>query len=133
MPINIFNNFDDPLATFSTRASGINGMDQIVGGYTDANSKNHGFLLSGGTYTTLDDPLASAGGTGAIGINASGQIVGEYGNATGNHGFLLSGGIYTTLDAPGAIGPDGTIASGINTAGQIVGLTAATPASMASC
>jgi hypothetical protein len=35
--------------------------------------------LSGGTYTTLDDPSATTNfGTGAGGINAAGQIVGTY-------------------------------------------------------
>jgi hypothetical protein len=38
------------------------------------------------TYTTLDDPLASAF-TSANGINDIGQIVGSYGDATGGtHG-----------------------------------------------
>src|SRR5262249_52992740 len=46
----------------------------------------HGFLLSGGTYTTLDDPSAN-NGTSAFGINNAGQIAGTFVNA-GNHGFL---------------------------------------------
>src|SRR5206468_2091599 len=75
---------------------------QIVGFYVNA-SGNHGFLYNpnGGTYTTLDDPLAT-GGTVAYGINATGQIVGFYVNASGNHGFLYNphGGTYTTLDDP---------------------------------
>jgi probable HAF family extracellular repeat protein len=50
-------------------------------------------------FTTLDDPLAT-NGTDAFGINAMGQIVGLYEDASGNHGFLLSGGTYTTLDDP---------------------------------
>jgi probable HAF family extracellular repeat protein len=51
----------------------------------------HGFLLSGGTYTTLDLPLATMG-TFATGINALGQIVGFYQDSLGHyHGFLLSG------------------------------------------
>jgi probable HAF family extracellular repeat protein len=74
--------------------------------------------LSGGSYTTLDDPAATLG-TFASGINGSGQIVGQYQNASGLHGFLLSGGTYTTLDDPAAT--RGTNAFGINTAGQIVG------------
>jgi hypothetical protein len=53
---------------------------QIVGSYSNA-SGGHGFLLSGGTYTTLDDPLATNGTT-ANGINALGQIVGGYANAS---------------------------------------------------
>jgi len=73
------------------------------------------------TYTTLDDPLrAPPGGTGALGINDMGQIVGVYSNASGTHGFLLSGGTYTTLDDPSAT-TGITVADGINDTGQIVG------------
>jgi len=52
------------LATTSTVAYGINNSGQIVGSYTNA-SGAHGFLLSGGTYTTLDDPLGT-NGTGSL-------------------------------------------------------------------
>ena len=38
--------------------------------------------------------------TQAWGINASGDVVGSYVNATGQHGFVLSGGVFTTLDFP---------------------------------
>jgi uncharacterized membrane protein len=71
------------------------------------------------TYTTLDDPLASAGNTQAYGINSTGQISGSYSNASGAHGFLYSGGTYTTLDDP--LATNGTSAQGINDMGQIVG------------
>ena len=61
MPINIFNTFDDPSAsTGTTQATGVNGMDQIVGFYQNGTG-HHGFLLSGGMYTTLDDPSATFG------------------------------------------------------------------------
>jgi probable HAF family extracellular repeat protein len=98
-----------------------------VGQYTDANFMVHGFLLSGGQYTTLNAPNAAF--TSAAGINARGQIVGYESNnpdanAT-NSGFLLSGGKYTTLDDPKAgTGTGffvGTRAFGINGRGQIVG------------
>lgn len=69
------------------------------------------------TYTTLDDPLAT-GGTFAFGINATGQVVGYYQNASGSHGFLYAGGTYTTLDYPSS---NGTLAYGINDSGQIIG------------
>jgi uncharacterized membrane protein len=75
MPINIFTTFDDPSAVSGTQASGVNGTDQIVGIY-QGSTGTHGFLLSGGTFTSLDKPSAQA--TAAFGINSSGQIVGEY-------------------------------------------------------
>jgi uncharacterized membrane protein len=75
MPIHIFNTFDDPLAfTGTTIAFGVNDADQIVGAYQDATGF-HGFLESGGIYTSLNDPLATQI-TRAFGINATGQIVG---------------------------------------------------------
>jgi probable HAF family extracellular repeat protein len=124
MPIHIFNTFNDPVG-LTTVASGVNDADQIVGWYQDATTTHptHGFLESGGTYTTLDDPLAAgdaSGGTFPSGINAKGQIVGFYFNATGTHGFLLSGGTYTTIDVPFG-SPGSTFANGINDIGQIVG------------
>ena len=60
----------------------------------------HGFLLSGGAFTTIDGPGSVE--TFAAGINASGQIVGGYFDNDGfGHGFLLSGGVFTTIDPPG--------------------------------
>ena len=53
----------------------------------------------------------------ALGINASGQIVGfTFGG--NSHGFLYSGETYTTVDVPGALS---TEADGINDFGHIVG------------
>ena len=62
-------------------------------------------------FTTLDDPLATAG-TFATGISGS-NIVGAYNDLTGRHGFLYHGTSYTTLDHPLA-GSFGTFASGIS-------------------
>ena len=89
-------------------------------------SNTHGFLYSGGTYTTLDDPSAipGGGGTTASGINAAGQIVGYYNGISGAHGFLYNNGIYATIDDPLADSSHsfrGTFAMGINAANQIVG------------
>jgi probable HAF family extracellular repeat protein len=83
-----------------------------------ASSGLHGFLLSGGTYTTLDGPSATE--TVAAAINDAGQIVGTYVNNTGAHGFLYNpnGGTYITLDDPLA---GITHPLGINDTGQIVG------------
>jgi probable HAF family extracellular repeat protein len=111
-----------------TEQTGINSLGQIVGGFSDASGVTHGFLLSGGQYTTLDDPSAGSGGvqqgTVPIAINSAGQITGWFEDANSVlHGFLLSGGVYTTIDDPNAVpSPEfGTQAFRINSAGQIVG------------
>jgi uncharacterized membrane protein len=71
------------------------------------------------TFTTLDVPGSSfPSPIFATGINASGQIVGSYGDGSKNHGFLLDQGRYTTLHVPGSTY---TTANGINASGQIVG------------
>jgi probable HAF family extracellular repeat protein len=57
------------LAYAALTAFGINDAGQIVGFYYDTNVVYHGFLLSGGAYTTFNDPLAIRG-TAAYGINA---------------------------------------------------------------
>ena len=62
---------------FGTVVFGINDLGQIVGEYEDAADGNrHGFLLSQGTYTTLDPPGSAF--TVAEGINNAGVIVGVY-------------------------------------------------------
>src|SRR5262249_31951089 len=114
MPVYNYTTIDDPLATHGTTAYAIN-SGRIIGTYADTTfSLQHGFLLSGGVYTTINDPGALI--TLAQGINDNGQIVGSF---DGEHGFLLSFGVFTTLDHPLATG--GTEASGINDAGEIVG------------
>lgn len=115
-----------------TALSGINPQGDIVGVYTDAVGKQHGFLLSNGQFTTIDFPGAVT--TIARGIGPGGDIVGEYiltatsapwGDpaycpATGSpaciKGFLLSHGKFSTVLNPGhpgaipqSITPDGTI------------------------
>jgi len=127
MPIYAYTTLDDPLGPLGTSAQGINTSGQIAGYYLDSSNSSHGFLYSGGTYTTLDDPLANAvaGGTAANGINGAGQIIGYYRDATFKyHGFLYSGGAsgtYTTLPDDPSAGPLGIVPYGINASGQIVG------------
>jgi probable HAF family extracellular repeat protein len=71
-----FATFDVPSAT-ATFGEGINSAGQIVGYYSYSMGSPHGFLYSGGVYTTFDDPLGY-GGTVGLGINDSGQIVGYF-------------------------------------------------------
>jgi len=100
-----------------TVPSGINDAGQIVGWY--GSGVQHGFLYSGGAYTTLDDPLSTIA-TFATGINDAGQIVGYYEDSSGvDHSFLYSDGKYTAFDDP--MGAAGTFANSINDRGQVVG------------
>ncbi|TMK19695.1 MAG: hypothetical protein E6G75_05815, partial [Alphaproteobacteria bacterium] len=110
MPVQTFTSLNDPLAIQGTQAVGINAAGDIVGFYATATSIN-GFLLSGGAYTTIVDPLDTKHLTQPLGINTAGQIVGRYDTASGDHGFLLSGGTYTTIDDPSAT--NGTQAAAI--------------------
>ena len=73
---------------------GINGGGDLASTYCAAepcanpSSNTHGFLLSGGNYTTLDFPGALA--TLAAGVNSADRVVGVYFDAVGGgvHGFL---------------------------------------------
>jgi probable HAF family extracellular repeat protein len=136
-----YTTLDDPFAihdkfqvtTTGTFAYGINNSGQIVGYYTNGAGfapTFHGFLYSGGAYTTFDDPLASKGigfvlfGTEAYGISNSGLIVGGYTPdntqiQVKGGSFLLSGGTYAVLDEPSAFAT--TAVTGINSLGQFVG------------
>jgi hypothetical protein len=69
------------------------------------------------TFTTIEVPDATS--TTASGINARGDIVGSYLDASGrSHGFLLDRGGFTTIDQPAAASTD---ARGIGPNGEIVG------------
>jgi uncharacterized membrane protein len=69
------------------------------------------------TYSTIEYPGATT--TIAWGINARGDVVGEYFDAAGGrHGFLLRKSVFTSIDYPGAL----TSARGINSRGEIVGV-----------
>jgi probable HAF family extracellular repeat protein len=126
-----FTALNDPAAGTSsgqgTLAQGINNTGQVVGYYVDATNNTHGFIDSGGVYTSLDVPFAP-GGTFAQGINSSGLVVGYYVDVNVHrHGFVYnpnSGAPYTTLNDPDATGVSGngdTFAEGINGSGLIVG------------
>ena len=68
-------------------------------------------------FSSIDFPGATF--TQAFGINAGGEVVGFYRDATGKqHGFLRSGETFTSIDFPGAAATD---ARGISPGGDIVG------------
>ena len=75
----------------------------------------HGFLLSGGQFSTFDVPDSTLTYAGAI--NPQGDIAGAY-STSASGGFLLSDGDLTLLDVPGATL---TNTLGINERGDMVG------------
>jgi hypothetical protein len=123
----------------STSAQGINPAGEIVGVYVDAVGMAHGYLFSGGQFTTIEVPGSLAGVAGVLpttarGINPSGDIVGNYtapvstapqgspdfcpaaGSVACIKGFLYSHGEFSTVLVPGHPGaipqhvtPDGDI------------------------
>jgi probable HAF family extracellular repeat protein len=121
MPIT-FVTIDIPGATFGTYANGINDAGQIAGYYTDG-SGTQGFLLSGGSLTTLNNPaVVNPPGehyTLPWGINNSTQIAGSF-NQGSSSAFLYNNGVYTTLASGGGL-QGGYFGQGINDAGQVVG------------
>jgi len=97
--------------------NGVNNSGAIVGGYVDTKGVTHGFLVSGGTVTTLDYGHGFPG-TNLVGINSNGVIVGCAFNVAGicAQGVLYKAGQFT------AVGPTGSIwASGINDSEEMVG------------
>jgi hypothetical protein len=122
-----------------TLAISINNFGHILGIWVPPFSGNfvpapfHGFLLSGGKFTDLEDPLEGTANcdtvanplgfeycsTAPADLNDRGDITGWYtANDGTGHGFLLSKGVWTTIDFPGALA---TGCESINDAGQIVG------------
>lgn len=116
-----FTSLDDPAPI--PAFYGINERGQIVGNYPyDPNfpptvTEQHGFLYDVGVFSPIDFPGASL--SGALGINASGQIVGFYFDSFGGlHGYLYDAGVFTPINVPDAADSE---ALGINARGQIVG------------
>ena len=79
----------------------------------------HGYLLSGGGFTSVDRPAAEVILTYASGINPQGSIVGSYSDGRGR-AFLLDHDTYIPLQYPDK-GTTFMNALGINARGEIVG------------
>jgi probable HAF family extracellular repeat protein len=90
------------ITTTAVAGRGINDRGDIVGWYADASGVQHGFLLSGGTATTIDNP---GGTTNLEGINNKGEISGLYTDTSANrHGFTydIQSKTFTELTVPNA-------------------------------
>lgn len=103
--------------SFSPR--GINNAGQIVGIFSnDDGNHYHGFLYSGGTYTSINDPSSVLGNTFGLGINNNGLAVGYSVDINGQiSGFLYGGGTYTPLAPLDTAGY--TIPLAINDTGEV--------------
>ena len=114
-----------PSVTF-TSALGINAQGDIVGRYA-VGTVGHGYLLSDGTYTTIDDPNG-IGRSQAQGITDEGEIVGYYAvpvpttvDPAGafTRSFLRDpDGTFSPIDVPGA---NNTLAIKMSPTGKVVG------------
>jgi len=114
-----------PGVTF-TAALGINAQGDIVGRYA-VGTVGHGYLLSDGTYTTIDDPNG-IGRSQAQGITDEGEIVGYYAvpvpttvDPAGafTRSFLRDpDGTFSPIDVPGA---NNTLAIKMSPTGKVVG------------
>lgn len=126
-----FKSFDDPNATGPqpgvpprTNAYGINDSGTIVGSYSCCSFGLHAFLLSGNTYTIIDNPSTSCGfshcGGEATGINNSGEVVGDSTDGSGNTtGYTYANGNYGFFEFPSATYMQ---PNAINNQGVIVGI-----------
>jgi hypothetical protein len=111
-----FFSFDFPGAT-NTQATAINVAGKIVGRYISTDGVQHGFLLNGTQFKSLD---VGATFTDVTWINRYDQISGSYNTSDGKtHGFVMSAGVFTTIDYPGA---QTTLGFGVGDNGDVVGI-----------
>ena len=101
-----------------TQARGINNSGTVCGDYASSDGNEHGFFLSGGTFTEYDIPGALS--TNVLGINDAAGFAGTF-SLTGINGifqaFVSVGGTITSFSFPGALS---SFAYGINNSKQLV-------------
>jgi hypothetical protein len=96
----------------------------LAGSYYGSDGHDHGFVLHSGVFITVDYP--GAVDTEILGVNDSGDYVGNWGNGTlvqdylEYNGFFFKGGTYTPLTLPWA-GVSVTWPTGLNDTNQIAG------------
>jgi probable HAF family extracellular repeat protein len=101
----------------STAVYGINNAGAMVGSYVDSGGVRHGFRLSGGKVTKIDDPKGTD--TYCFAINKAGAIVGYY--TTSSHSaqaFLYQKGKFVDVSPANSTGSQ---ALGINDHGYVNG------------
>jgi chitinase len=111
-----FTDIPGPSGAVAAVASGINDNGDIVGTYQDASFVDHGFLLKGTKYTTLDVPGSTS--TDAEAIDNKGNIL-LFSQSTSCPGcaWLFNGTTYKKINVPGAAA---SFPEGLSNYGDIV-------------
>jgi hypothetical protein len=94
-----------PFATRETEPRALNISGEVDGWYVIPGDIARGFVLQGGTVTTVNYPDPSETNTNLEGLNDAGWIAGQWNDTLGNsHGFVLSPDLLTFTDiiVPGA-------------------------------
>ena len=85
-----------------TEGRGINNSRTVVGDYASPDGNQHGFFLSGGTFTEYDVPGAVT--TNVLGINDSGDFTGTFSDDdVTQQAFVSVGGTVTSFSVPAAV------------------------------
>src|SRR3989440_8982918 len=114
--------FSDPIVDPNdtvgfTEGRGINNSGTVCGDYASSDGNNHGFFLSGGTFTEYDVPGAVS--TSVLGINDVADFTGSVSFGSGIFpGDVSVGGTLTSFNVPGALP---TLAYQSNNSTQLVG------------
>src|SRR5438067_5508847 len=99
--------FSDPIVDPNdtvgfTEGRGINNSGTVCGDYASSDGNNHGFFLSGGTFTEYDVPGAVS--TSVLGINDVADFTGSFSYGSGIfQGYVSVGGTITSFSVPGAL------------------------------
>ena len=113
--------FSDPIVDPNdtvgfTEGRGINNLRTVCGNYLGSDGNNHGFFLSGGTFTEYDVPGAVS--TSVLGINDVADFTGSFSYGGGIfQGYVSVGGTITSFSVPGALL---TLAYEINNSSELV-------------
>jgi hypothetical protein len=101
-------------------ALGISG-NTLVGTYSVGSNQVHGYIYSGGTFATVDDPEGDGSLTVVTGVSGS-TTVGFYNGNDNQYGFIDDGSTFTTLSDPFAqpVGVGGTETEALGIAGQTI-------------
>jgi hypothetical protein len=106
-----------PVRATSVVITGINNANVIVG-FAVVGKATTGFVVKNGVYHALS--FGNNTNTQALGVNASGAVVGSFVGKDGKlHGFLWTTTGLHQVDAP--LGARGTVINGLNNRGNLVG------------